>query len=178
MNDVEVPEWVDYPEIHRVSHLATCEICGLEFWRHPDTQTRRRTCPMTESRTLSLRRQEIETVSDIWLYSTNEEWWDGLDEFLTRDEAIEAGRHEAGGTRFFTGRRKALFFGDAVFFDDMAERAAEHFYDEVGEAAEDYAPMVDDEAREELRKLLNDWATKHNVHPQFFTVVDVEEHQP
>lgn len=107
------------------------------------------------------------------------EFW-GDPEFLTREEAIAAGRERYPGA-FDTGRAEvfAATADEESFLNALANSAWE--YDEVAE------PWVDDlfrdkEAVEELRNslqdVLDDWLERHKLTPSFFIVREIERWSP
>lgn len=62
-------------------------------------------------------------------------------------------------------------FSDYCRFGYVCEVAEEEAYEEAGEAAEGWpsvTPEMQKELETELRKVADDWASKHNVHPKFW----------
>lgn len=112
-----------------------------------------------------------------FVYSFDEERY-GSAEFDTREEAAAAAREEDEGT-FFTGVVKTLRITDAATLLNLRwwwDTVEENFWEEVGEVGE--IPRPSDEAFEELRKAIDEWATKHGLQPKFFRVDEVVTHHP
>lgn len=112
-----------------------------------------------------------------FVYSFNEERYDGP-EFDTREEAAAAAREEDEGT-FFTGIVKTLKLSDAATLHNLIwwwDTVQDNFWEEVGDVGE--LPRPSNEAFEELQKSIDEWATKHDLHPKFFRVDEVMTHHP
>lgn len=117
-----------------------------------------------------------------FVYSTNEESFHS-DEFATRDEAVaEAIAVEGDGEpiRVWTGVKRPLRFSDFwpswYWLQDLLQECAA---EEVGDVSDHWLrAKLPDEAEAELRELVDAWATKHRLHPEFFGVDDVLQHGP
>lgn len=61
----------------------------------------------------------------------------------------------------------------------MVDHMREQAYDRAGEHCDDWLDGLPDGAGTELavavEKMVNEWADKHNLHPTFYTVKDVQE---
>lgn len=106
-----------------------------------------------------------------WGYSSSPEpeRWDAS--CASREEAIAEGTDAFSGEPFYiisgSEPHPFDFFGN---IDSMLDSASECAHDVVGEAAEDWPPTISDEARKELRNLLEEWAEKHL--PVHFWIAD------
>lgn len=115
-------------------------------------------------------------------YSFDEEVFYGNCE--TREEALEEGMeeyHEYG--TIYTGRLveyRASEFVPPVdrMLDDMADNACERVGDEVVDVwLFNLPPDVKRELADSIKRLVDEWATKHNLHPRFHGVEDVQAHE-
>jgi len=104
----------------------------------------------------------------------------GSDEFDSREEALAAAREEEPGATIWTGVVVKLKLADGFprhveycFWDTLEEQ----FFEEVGECGE-LRPKPSEEAWEDLRRRLNEWADAHDLHPKFFRVDDIVRHEP
>ncbi|MEE8386367.1 MAG: hypothetical protein V3S01_10665 [Dehalococcoidia bacterium] len=113
-------------------------------------------------------------------------------EYASRQEAVKAGHKEArlegGGGPVYalrTGRAvpctASQYAPDA---EDVLDTIACRTDDHVGDFSEFWSGTLFHKAqkgaREELtesvRKLVDDWATKHDLQPDFYAIVDVQDH--
>jgi hypothetical protein len=88
------------------------------------------------------------------------EKWEGS--FLTKDEAVSAGRNTYADGEIFYVCSGELAWGPKYMLDaDAVETCLwDAAYSEVGEAAEGF-PDLTEAAKRELTQLLDIWATKH-----------------
>lgn len=114
-------------------------------------------------------------------YSYDQETYVG--EEASRDAALEMARDANPGRTVWTGRNvspelRSLLPSAHTLIDEMRDRA----YDEAGEFAEDWLDDVTKEQESELRATVQAavtaWLDKHNHHPRWWTVTDVQEHAP
>ncbi len=73
-----------------------------------------------------------------------------------------------------------IMYNATDFFsvDQMFDHAAESAYETCGEYAESWFPLPENavlELKKDLEKMINDWATKHALHPTFYSIKDVVE---
>jgi len=112
-------------------------------------------------------------------YSMKEEHWSHVSH-KTKEEAVAEGESEAkiyNIKKFFVGQVKKVelpTISAMCLLEDLREELMEEF----GEAAE-YALWANEEQEEELEERLNqvlsEWADKHSLNPELFTVENVEE---
>ena len=112
---------------------------------------------------------------DIWCISTNGENFFG-DDYSSREEAIEAVKEDYGVG--YVGRCVRLKFDERdITYDETGYYLAERLFDEVGESAELWEMPDEDEI--ELSKILAKTVIKyineHNLQPNFYKVIDIEE---
>ena len=96
-----------------------------------------------------------------WGYARDRdaEAWHGS--FLTKGEAMLDGLAHYCGEAFWVHSGTALRAIDIMpNADEIIEMMGERAYDKAGEAADDF-PSVTREAREELDRLLREWADRH-----------------
>ena len=129
--------------------------------------------------------------------------WDASDYFDTKEEAISAGTKalreylanpaidydqydvlgceydiEVDGTP--SGFAVAQIFSPSFGIDagSVLESIQENAYSEGGEFSDGYLDDVTKEQEEELERKLNEvfaeWTEKYNLHPNFYTVADIE----
>jgi len=112
-----------------------------------------------------------------YAYSYDQEHYHG--EFTTREDAAAegfAGDEEA--ETVWTGEmvEPALAPNAECLIEQMANDAT----DDGGDAADDYLSHIPKEAKEELQSelqaLWDRWEAKHNLDPDWFTVVNIQEH--
>jgi len=98
----------------------------------------------------------------------------------TREDAMEEARDwidPQPGEGFTTGKVIPKLLSDYVCPDRILENACEDAFDDVGEVVEEWNNHeLPEAAKEDFKKLLNVWAHKHRLHPQFWGVGDTEEH--
>jgi len=109
-----------------------------------------------------------------WGYSTDDDDWNSDSWFDTKQEAIDEGK--ADYDDFFVGRAVAV--KPIIDVEVLLDKVSESVYEECGENADDYLNDVDVNMRDELSNQLNEvfqsWLTKHQLHPNFYLVEDVE----
>lgn len=122
-------------------------------------------------------------MSEIWFASTDEEHWDGAEEYATREEAIAEAPAYFGmdeNTRFWVGRKVDVDYHSdwaSRLIDDMAENAC----DEAGDAADGWLTSKATKAqRDELtlavKIAIDEWLKRHGHEPLFFALEKVSEH--
>lgn len=130
-----------------------------------------------------------------WMCSLNEEYWEAVEYFDTKEEAIKYGIEavkkfnknpeeaylddEMGSTpeevvtSFYVGQ--AFCPGLPFSVDDLLERVQEVAYEEGGECAEDYLDDVTKEDKEELDDLIQNWFVKHKYLPRWYNIYEIDE---
>jgi len=110
-------------------------------------------------------------------YSTDEEDfsyddWEDAAEYVFDDPDAKAGdvRVIYKGTAI---KKKMSDYADLDVFEDQLSCAAA---DAVGEHSDDW-PCFSSSAIEDLKAMIDAWATKHGLHPYFYEVANVEEVQ-
>ena len=115
----------------------------------------------------------IET--DIWCISTNgEDFFDN--DYSSREEAIEAVKEDYGAG--YVGRCVRVKFDERdITYDETGYYLEQALYDEIGEAADDWEMTYEQE--KELSKILAKdvikYINEHNLQPNFYKVIDIEE---
>lgn len=133
-----------------------------------------------------------------WMITFDEEKWDSnnFGEFDTKDEAIafinetgaiqlfdiwldEMGDEpdpEQTGVTIYVGQFQG--FVPSVNVDTVLDEIAENASWVGGDYADDYLHHVPKDAREELEEELNsvlsEWIEKHQYHPTFYSIVNIE----
>lgn len=115
----------------------------------------------------------IET--DIWCISTNGENFFG-DDYSSREEAIEAVKEDYGAG--YVGRCVRIKFDERdITYDETGYYLRQALYYEVDETAYDWE--MTDEQEIELSKILAKdvikYINEHNLQPNCYKVVDIEE---
>ena len=115
----------------------------------------------------------IET--DIWCISTNGENFFIYD-YSSREEAIEAVKEDYGAG--YVGRCVSIKFDERdITYDETGYYLGQTLYDEAGDAADDWE--MTDEQEIELSKILAKdvikYINEHNLQPNCYTVINVEE---
>lgn len=75
----------------------------------------------------------------------------------------------------YAGTLEPKKFTDYLCVDSILDQMREWAYDDVNEFADDYLNDVTQEQKDEIKQLISDWATKHNISPNFFSVGNVVE---
>lgn len=123
------------------------------------------------------------TPTGKWIYSQDEEYWDGSDEFPSKEEAIEAGKEYYLGESFMVGQTYSVkFTEEQCEWLDLAENAIDglmnSLYDEVGDVAEwwdDQIKSVDEQdLNKRFAKAIMEWIEERVGQPNVFQVNDVE----
>lgn len=117
-----------------------------------------------------------------WTLSTSSEIFNGGDYFDNKQEAIDFGLSEYKEyehvTKFHVGQIENVGLGVCVDTDSILEHINANMCDEVGESADDYlmytTPEHNNELEEELSNVIIKWIEKHNYHPTFFKVINIE----
>lgn len=116
-----------------------------------------------------------EQESPKYAYSFDEERYDG--NFDTREEAVEEARDIDPDIPVWTGRavrpKLSHFLRDA---DWWLEWASDRAADECAEYSDGWPPKAPPGADDDLMRVLDEWAERHGLQPQFFLVEDVQEH--
>ena len=110
-------------------------------------------------------------------YSTDEEHfdynnWADAAEYVLDDPDVKVGDVRVIYKGIALKKKMSDYADPGEFADQLACAAA----DIVGEYSEDW-PDFTGAAVEELKVLLDEWATKHDLHPKFYEVANVEEVQ-
>lgn len=118
---------------------------------------------------------------EIWLSSTNEEYWSGGEEY---DSAAEAALHAGedndleDGDAYYIGKQADHY--PEVKADDVIEQLVSDACDEVGDVAEDWLSSVTAEQKAQLQvaltETLNLWMDKHKLHPPFYKIENMTDH--
>lgn len=123
------------------------------------------------------------TPTGKWIYSQDEEYWDGSDEFLSKEEAIEAGKEYYLGESFMIGQTYSVkFTEEQCEWLDLAENAIDglldSLYDEVGEVAEWWDDQIKSVDKQDLNKrfakAIMEWIEERVGQPNVFQVNDAE----
>lgn len=75
----------------------------------------------------------------------------------------------------YAGTLEPKKFTDYLCVDSILERMQEWACDDMGYFTSDYLDDVTQEQKDELTQLISDWANKHNISPNFFSVGNVKE---
>ena len=115
----------------------------------------------------------IET--DIWCISTNGENFFDYG-YSSREEAIEAVKEDYGAG--YVGRCARIKFDERdITYDETGYYLGQTLYDEAGDAADDWEMTYEQEI--ELSKILAKdvikYINEHNLQPNCYTVINVEE---
>lgn len=121
------------------------------------------------------------TKTGKWLFSQNEEYWDSVDEFDSKEEAIKFGKEEYLNEDFCVGQMYDIEF-DGKDLYDPCERIIEELdielYEEIGEASEYWRDSITREQELDLNKMINEtvlkWIEKNKLQPSCFKIDDVE----
>lgn len=122
------------------------------------------------------------TSTNLWSYTYDEEYWDN-DWFLTKEEAIKAGREECPGGSFEIGQQYSLeFIEEQCEWFDLAENAIDAMNDAledvVGEVAEYWTNQITNEDQDDLNKRLAKtimgWIKDRVGQPNVFLVDNME----
>lgn len=123
------------------------------------------------------------TLTGKWIYSQDEEYWDGSDEFSSKEEAVEAGKEYYLGESFMVGQTYSVkFTEEQCEWLDLAENAIDglmdSLYDEVGDAAEWWDDQIKSVDKQDLNKrfakAIMKWIEERVGQPNVFQVNDVE----
>lgn len=124
------------------------------------------------------------TPTGKWIYSQNEEYWDGPNEFSSKEEAIEAGREYYLGESFMVGQIYSTeFTEEQCKWLDLAEDAIDSLFylleEEVGEASEKWYGNITNEDEQDLNKrfakAIMEWIEERVGQPNVvFQVNDIE----
>lgn len=123
------------------------------------------------------------TPTGKWIYSQDEEYWDGSDEFSSKEEAIEAGKEYYLGESFMVGQMYSVEFTEEDFkLFDLAEDAIDCLFysleEEVGEASEKWCGNITNEDEQDLNKrfakAIMEWIKERVGQPNVFQVNDIE----
>lgn len=123
------------------------------------------------------------TPTGKWIYSQDEEYWDGSDEFPSKEEAIEAGKEYYLGESFMVGQTYSVkFTEEQCKWLDLAENAIDglmdSLYDEVSDAAEWWGEQIKSVDKQDLNKrftkVIMEWIEERVGQPNVFQVNDAE----
>ena len=115
-----------------------------------------------------------------WTISRNQEYFNEYEYFDTKEEAIQFGKiyDEFEGKSFYIGEIESIEMRADSLGDVCIEYIGQIHCDNDGEYAQEYLTDVETEHVQELDKLIEkvvlDWATKHDYHPKYFLVQNVE----
>lgn len=122
----------------------------------------------------------MESINEKWTISLNYDYFNEYEYFDTKEEAIVFGNsyEEFDGRSFYVGKiREVNMMCDELAINVLEEIEQQHQNND-GEFADDYLHDVKREHIEELdnkiKDLIIDWATKHDYHPKYFRVNNVE----
>jgi hypothetical protein len=105
-------------------------------------------------------------------YSTDEECWEiDFDIFLDRLLSQEKDRRDLIGSKYFEGDQIPISTGELFDIGMVLDAINENAYDEIGEWAEDY-PDLTDEERQEFKKLIVSFLDNKHKHG-FFRVINI-----
>ena len=113
--------------------------------------------------------------SDIWCISTNGEDFFG-DDYSSREEAIEAVKEDYGAG--YVGRCVGLKFDERdITYDETGYYLEEILYHEVGDAANYWEMTYEQEIElsEILAKDVIKYINEHNLQPNCYKVINIEE---
>lgn len=123
------------------------------------------------------------TPTGKWIYSQDEEYWDGSDEFSSKEEAIKAGKEYYLGESFMVGQiYNVKFTEEQCEWLDIAENVIDglmdSLYDEVGDVAEWWDDQIKSIDKQDLNKrfakAIMEWIEDRVGQPNVFQVNDVE----
>ena len=117
-------------------------------------------------------------MKEIWLVSDNQEYWNGDDEFGSREEAIKHGHKSLDidvNESFWIGKRGE--FVPEVDIDSILERVEEDAYEKVGEFADNHT-FIKTKNVPALEAELNLVLQKHLEEPRFYLIEDAEYYDP
>lgn len=116
-----------------------------------------------------------------WLFSQNEEYWDSVNEFDSKEEAIEFGKEEYPYEDFYVGQMYDLKFEEKELYDSSERiigELSDNLYEQVGECSENWWISITKEQEEDLNKMINEtvikWIEKNKLQPSCFKIDDVE----
>lgn len=115
------------------------------------------------------------------LYSHIEDDWSSADECIEEVATIHFADISAEESKdmteltLFKGVKAPQNFDDFLCIDSLVEHVNERAYEECGEHAEGYLASVSADQKDELRKLICQWADKHELSPNFFMVEQIKE---
>jgi hypothetical protein len=93
--------------------------------------------------------------------------------FDSREDAVRAALDSlTSEIDFQTARQVPIKVSRFLNLDHVIESAKERF----GDMADYFMTAIGNEEESELRNLIDHWATKHDLHPTFFDVADVQVH--
>ena len=117
----------------------------------------------------------------MYSYSTDEERYSGS--FESREEALEEAKAcvtERDGkiwqNKVWTGENRHPTLSTYLTLDGLLERAGETAYDEAGDPVENWNPTATKDLEREFCALVDAFADKHGLQPNFFVVDRIEEH--
>ncbi len=113
----------------------------------------------------------------MYSYSVDDEQYVG--QYSTREKALEGALDDEGGygTTIFTAENVPHTFMDFVFLDTLFGDIHERAVDECGDVADDF-PGVSKDAEKELENLIEQWASRHNIAVDFWSVKNIQKHSP
>lgn len=116
-----------------------------------------------------------------WAGSGDEEYYEG--EYPTKEEAIAKfpSDHDLEpGAKFWVGRSEPYVPDAAGVAADVLDRVRDNAIEVCGDFAKDWLDVDETEERDletRLSAVILDWIMAHKYQPEFFHVVDVEQHE-
>lgn len=96
---------------------------------------------------------------------------------LSEDEVHESLINDSATITYYKGESVKDTIDKYIDTDDILDLISDSAWDHNSgiEDCVTYLDDVSDEAKDELKKLIVDWATKHDLQPQWENVINVEE---
>lgn len=126
------------------------------------------------------------TEEEVWLASTDEEWWSSHEEYGSREEAIAGGPEALGldpGDSYWVGI-KGIPRPAEIDAGDVIEQMALDMSDSEeggGDAGEDWLAHVTKEEKDQLEESLNvvwrKWLKDNELLPEWFVIHNVTKHE-
>lgn len=108
---------------------------------------------------------------DDWLSAT-EDVFDAVERVL--DDMSDKEFSTCTEVQIYQGVAKEYNISDFFSAEQIIENIQEDAWWEGDEAADGYLENLDEVVVEELKQAIVAWADKHNLHPDFYNVVDVK----
>lgn len=121
------------------------------------------------------------TKTGKWIISQDEEYWDSVDEFDSKEEAIKFGKEEYLHEDFYVGQMYNIKFEGKELYDPserIIDELSDCLYDEVGDCSENWWNSITREQEKDLNKMINEtvlkWIEKNDLKPNCFKIDDIE----